>query len=68
MPHKHGQDKADENDFLVFERKILRRIYGPVKDREDWRRCRNGELYTLYNDLTILDFIKNRISSVDILI
>jgi hypothetical protein len=34
----------------VFEGKILRRIYGPVKDH-DQRRCRyNKELYDLFKE------------------
>jgi hypothetical protein len=31
----------------VFERKILRRINGPVKDRDQWRCRYNQELYDL---------------------
>jgi hypothetical protein len=34
--------KFDENKFLIIERKILRKIYGPVKDNnsDEWRRKR----------------------------
>jgi hypothetical protein len=28
---------ADENAFHVFERKVVRRIYGPVSEGERWR-------------------------------
>ena len=32
--------KMDEHRFVVFERKVLRKIYGPVKDEitGEWRR------------------------------
>jgi len=31
--------KIDENKFMVFERKVLRKMYGPVKNdiTEEWR-------------------------------
>jgi hypothetical protein len=32
----------------TFERKILRRIYGPVQDNGQWRIRYNKELYELY--------------------
>jgi hypothetical protein len=38
----------------IFERKILRKIYGPVKENELWRIRRNDELE---------DIIKGRILS-----
>jgi hypothetical protein len=28
--------KADENRLGAFERRILRKIYGPVKERDTW--------------------------------
>jgi hypothetical protein len=32
----------------VFERKILRKIYDPIKDRDQWRRRFNKELYDIF--------------------
>jgi hypothetical protein len=34
----------EERVLAVFERKILRKIYGPVKEKELWRIRRNDEL------------------------
>jgi hypothetical protein len=34
----------------VFERKILRRIYSRIKDRDQWRCRFNKELYDLFED------------------
>ena len=42
---------SDEQALGVFERKILRKIYGPFCDRGEWRiRC-NQELYDIYVDV-----------------
>jgi hypothetical protein len=40
--------KADELELSIFERKVLRKIYGPVCDRGEWRIRYNHELYQLY--------------------
>jgi hypothetical protein len=29
--------KSDENSLRIFERKILRKIYGPVQEGDTWR-------------------------------
>jgi hypothetical protein len=42
----------------TFERKILRRIYGPIQEGGRWRPRWNNKLYTLYNDLNIVEDIK----------
>jgi hypothetical protein len=44
----------------TFERKILRRIYGPIQEGGRWRPRWNNELYTLYIDLSIVEDIKIR--------
>jgi hypothetical protein len=44
----------------TFERKILRRIYGPTQEGARWRPRWNNELYSLYNEPNILEDIKIR--------
>jgi hypothetical protein len=39
--------KNSENALSTFERKLLRRIYGPVQDNGQWRIRYNKELYEL---------------------
>jgi hypothetical protein len=39
----------------TFERKILRRIYGPTQEGACWRPRWNNELYSLYNEPNIED-------------
>jgi hypothetical protein len=36
--------KKDEKAFLVFERKIFRRIYGPKYENGEWKSRTNREL------------------------
>ena len=45
--------------LAVFKRKILRKIYGPVKENELWRIRRNGELEALINLLAPELFLLN---------
>jgi hypothetical protein len=44
---------------MVFERKILRKIFGPIKVSEDrWRIGTNDELDTLINHANIVRYVK----------
>ena len=44
----------------TFERKMLRRIYGPTHEVGCWRLRWNNELYILYNEPKIMEDIKIR--------
>ena len=48
----------EERALAVFERKILRKIYGPVKENEFWRIRRNDELEAIIKGENIVRFIK----------
>jgi len=54
--------KLDEKKCLIFERKILRKIFGPVKDCavEEWRRRKNADLESLFQSTSIIDEIRKR--------
>ena len=36
--------------LLIFERRILRMIYGPVNDNGTWRTRCHSELYTFHSE------------------
>lgn len=44
----------------TWERKILRKIYGPIYDKGEWRIRTNSELQKLYKDSSIVTDIKIR--------
>lgn len=46
------------NKLLIWERKILRRIFGGIKEGEEWRRRTNEEVYELYKEPPITNIIK----------
>ena len=51
----------DEQHLRIFERKILRKIFGPVQDKDgSWRIRINHELNELIGNADIVRFIKNR--------
>ena len=52
--------KCDKNKIRTFERKILRRIYGPVNEGGRWRIRYNDELYQLFNEPEIVKEVKSR--------
>lgn len=46
--------KSDEKKLLLFERKILRRIYGPKRNEENtYDRRTNAELRKIFNKTNI---------------
>ena len=46
---------------MVFENRILRRIFGPKRDENgEWRRLHNEELHCLYRSLNIVRVIKSK--------
>jgi hypothetical protein len=49
----------DEQHLRIFERKILRKIFDPVQDRDGSRRIRmNHELSELIGNAVIVRYIK----------
>jgi hypothetical protein len=52
--------KNPENKLGAFERKILRRIYGPINANGQWRCRYNTELDELYKDIDIVTDVKLR--------
>ena len=49
---------AEETALRRFERKVLRKIYGPVVDKGVWRIRYNSELCKLVGGEGIVMFIK----------
>jgi hypothetical protein len=50
--------KSDENLLRTFERKILRKIYGPIQEGYTWRIRNNEELNSSIKGEDIVKFIK----------
>jgi hypothetical protein len=42
----------------IFERRILRMIYGPVNNNGTWKMRHINELYTFYNEPDIVKVVK----------
>jgi hypothetical protein len=53
---------GEEHRLMVFENRILRRIYGPKRDEvtREWRKLHNEELHNLYSSPDIIRQIKSR--------
>ena len=51
----------DEQHLRIFEHKILRKIFGPVQDKDgSWRIRMNHELNELIGNADIVRFIQSR--------
>jgi hypothetical protein len=52
----------DQHRLRVFENRVLRRIFGPTRDKGtgEWRKLHNGELCNLYSSPDIIRQIKSR--------
>jgi len=50
--------KVDELCLGDFERKILRRIYGPIWEEAVWGSRYNKELYRLYDEADLVTTVK----------
>jgi len=53
-----AEKKNTIQKLLVFERKILRRIFGPMKENQIWRIKTNEELDKLIKHKNIVNYIK----------
>lgn len=51
-------NRTEEDLLLIFERKILRNIFGPIKQDNIWRIAYNHEIYKKYGEPNILKVIK----------
>ena len=50
--------KANEQRLSLFERKVLRCIFGVKQENEIWQKRYNYELYEIFNDSNIVNYIK----------
>lgn len=49
--------KRDESLLMIFERKILRKIYGAIQEDGMWRRRYNFEIYNIYRQAGNKDIV-----------
>ena len=52
----------EKHRLRVFEKKVLRRIFGPKRDKvtREWRKVHNKELNDLYSSSNTVRVIKSR--------
>jgi uncharacterized membrane protein len=55
-------DIEKEHRLRVFEKRVLRRIFGPKRDEVtgDWRKLHNEELHNLYFSPNTIKIMKSR--------
>jgi len=53
----------EEHRLRMFENRVLRRIFGPMRDKVtwEWKTLHNEELYDLYSSANVIWGIKSRI-------
>ena len=54
--------KKEQQDLLIFERKIFRRIYGPKYENRERKSRKNQELEEMSKGVNIVKWIKGQIS------
>jgi hypothetical protein len=52
--------KTKEWQLSLFERKVLRRIFGAKQENGTWRKRYSYELYEIINEKNIVNYIKVR--------
>jgi hypothetical protein len=51
----------EEDRLRVFEKRVLRRIFGPKREKDgSWRKLHDDELHSLYCSLNIVRVIHSR--------
>jgi hypothetical protein len=50
--------KTNERRLSLFERKVLRCIFGAKQEKGAWRKRYNYELYEMFNESNIVNYIK----------
>ncbi|GFW81267.1 uncharacterized protein TNCV_376151 [Trichonephila clavipes] len=50
--------RAGENMISIYERKILRFIFGGIQEKGTWRKISSFELYQSYPESDIVNFLK----------
>ena len=58
MVQNRGHSPWKRKTLAVFEKKILQKIYRPVKENELWRIRRNDKLEAIIKEENIVRFIK----------
>jgi hypothetical protein len=56
------KEVVSEHRLRVFEKRVLRRIFGPKRDEVTggWRKLHNEEFHNLYSSASIIRVIKSR--------
>jgi hypothetical protein len=52
---------GEEHRLRVFEKRVLRKIFGPKREEDgSWRKFHNDEIHSLYSSPNIVRMIKSR--------